>query len=72
MPKTTVPLIEVGALAGTRAALGLGVGLLIADRFTPGRRRSVGWALVAVGVVTTIPLVASILENANGSPTPTV
>jgi hypothetical protein len=48
-------------IAGTRAALGLGIGLLIADQFNPEQRRAVGWTLFAVGVLSTIPLAAEIL-----------
>ena len=63
MPTTTVSLIKIGALAGTRAALGAGVGLLVADRLEPGTRRAVGTTLLAVGVVSTVPLVLSIVHG---------
>ena len=36
--------------------LGAGVALLLADRLSDDTRKGVGWALVAVGVLTTIPL----------------
>ncbi|MCU0271056.1 MAG: hypothetical protein MUF83_20765 [Acidimicrobiales bacterium] len=63
MPTITLSLIKVGALAGTRAALGAGVGLLVADRLEPCTRRAVGTALLAVGVVSTAPLVISIVHG---------
>ena len=63
MPTTTVSLIKIGALAGTRAALGAGVGLLVADRLDPGTRRAVGGVLLAVGVASTVPLVVSIVRG---------
>jgi hypothetical protein len=63
MPTTTMPLFSVGALALTRAALGAGVGLLVADRLEPRMRRVVGVGLLAVGVATTIPVVASIVTG---------
>jgi hypothetical protein len=47
---------ELALIAGTRAALGLGLGLLLANRLTAQERRGAGWALFLVGVVTTIPL----------------
>ena len=56
----TVTIPELALIAGTRAALGAGVGLLLADRLSPEQRRAAGWALFAVGVVTTIPLVAQV------------
>jgi hypothetical protein len=48
-------------IAGTRAALGVGIGLLLADRLSREQRRAAGLALLAVGVVTTFPIVADIL-----------
>ena len=55
----TMPLLFM--IAGTRAALGAGVGLLLADRLSAEQRRAVGWTLVAVGAITTIPLAAQVL-----------
>lgn len=49
----TIP--EVGFIAGTRAALGAGLALLLADRLSAGSRRAVGITLVAIGAATTIP-----------------
>ncbi|HEX4998224.1 MAG TPA: hypothetical protein VFY29_08365 [Terriglobia bacterium] len=50
----TVP--ELLLIAGTRVALGAGVGLLLASRMRDGERRGAGWALLALGALTTIPL----------------
>ena len=36
--------------------LGAGIGLLLADRLSDQQRKSVGWTLVAIGALTTIPL----------------
>jgi len=47
-------------VVGTRAALGFGLGLLLADRVPESRRRTVGLALVAIGVATTIPAAMSV------------
>jgi hypothetical protein len=55
----TIP--EVAMIAGTRAILGAGIGLLVADHLRPENRRTAGWTLVAVGVLTTFPLVADML-----------
>jgi hypothetical protein len=43
-------------IAGTRAALGAGIGLLLADRLPQDQRRAVGWTLLLVGIASTIPL----------------
>jgi hypothetical protein len=56
MLKTELTLPELGLLAGTRGLLGAGLGLLLADRLNPEQRRSIGWTLIAVGALTTIPL----------------
>ena len=61
MIQRTTTLPEVGLIAGTRAALGAGVALLLADRMSREQRRAVGWTLAIVGVVTTFPLLAGFL-----------
>lgn len=61
MIRRSVTLPELGLIGVTRAALGAGIGLLIADRLDEGQRRAVGWTLLGVGVVTTFPLLAQIV-----------
>ena len=36
--------------------LGAGIGLLLADKLSDQQRKGVGWTLVAIGELTTIPL----------------
>ena len=55
MHAKTVTLPELGFIVGTRAALAAGVALLMADKLKGPVRRNVGLALVAIGVVTTVP-----------------
>ena len=55
---TEIQLPELALLAGTRGALGAGIGLLLADKLSDEQRKNIGWTLVAVGVLTTIPLAA--------------
>ena len=62
MRQLRVTFPELALVAVTRAILGAGIGLLIAERLR-GRRRAVGLALVAVGALTTIPLAAEILPK---------
>jgi hypothetical protein len=57
----TIP--ELMLVAGTRVALGVGVGLLLSDRLNKDQRKAAGWALLAVGVVTTIPIVKGVLAK---------
>jgi hypothetical protein len=50
-------------IAGTRIALGAGLGLLISDRLNEDQRKGAGWALLAVGVLTTFPIVRGVLAK---------
>jgi len=50
----TVP--EIGLIAITRGALGVGIGLLLSDGLEKEERQSAGLALLAVGVLTTLPI----------------
>jgi hypothetical protein len=61
MRETRVSLPELGLIAGTRVALGAGLGLLLANRLSPDQRRAAGWALLLVGAVSTIPLALEVL-----------
>jgi len=61
MRETHVKLPTIGLIAGTRVALGIGIGLLLADRLTPEQRQAAGWTLIGVGALTTIPLVLEVL-----------
>lgn len=63
MISRTVTLPELGMIAGTRAALGAGLALLLSDRLDPKPRRAVGWTLLTVGVLTTVPLLAGVLHR---------
>jgi hypothetical protein len=56
MRETRISIPELGLVAGTRAMLGAGIGLLLADRLTDEQRRAIGWTLLFVGVLSTIPL----------------
>jgi hypothetical protein len=57
----TIP--EIMLVAGTRVALGVGVGLLLSDRLNEDQRKAAGWALLAVGVLSTIPIVKGVLAK---------
>jgi hypothetical protein len=61
MRERHVKLPTIGLIAGTRVALGIGIGLLLADQLTPEQRRAAGWTLLALGALTTIPLAMEVL-----------
>ena len=64
MKQVSLTIPEIGLIAGTRAAGGAGLALLLGDRLNPETRRAVGWTLLAIGVITTIPLVAEVMGKA--------
>ncbi len=63
MKETKLTIPELALIAGTRAALGGGAALLLADRLTEDRRKTVGWTLFLTGVITTIPLMILVLAR---------
>lgn len=63
MMKTRLSLLELGLVVGTRAVLAAGVGLLLADRWRRQQRHRIGWTLVAVGALTTLPLARRVIAG---------
>jgi hypothetical protein len=62
-------LPTLGFIAATRAALGVGVGLLVSQRMPVQRRQAIGATLVAIGAATTIPLAMSMFRSGRRSKT---
>ena len=60
MHQNGVTIPELILFGGTRVALGAGIGLLLSNKIGADARRGAGIALVAVGALTTIPLVAEL------------
>jgi hypothetical protein len=67
MRETHLSLPELALIAGTRAMAGAGLGLLLADRLSDGRRKAVGWTLLLVGAATTVPLAMQVLGASRSS-----
>jgi hypothetical protein len=61
MNDRNIKLPTIALIAGTRVALGFGLGLLLADRLSSERRRGAGWAFFAFGALSTIPLAIEVL-----------
>ena len=63
MIKAELTLPEIGLIAVTRGLLGAGIALLLADKLSVEQRKTVGWTLVGVGALTTIPLAFEVLSK---------
>jgi hypothetical protein len=70
MKEHTISLPELALIGGTRGILGMGLGLLLADRLNDEQRRAVGWALFLVGALSTIPLAIEVLGKRPAPPPP--
>jgi hypothetical protein len=57
MKQVLVPMRELEAIAATRFLFGIGAALLLGQFLPPRCRRPLGWALTAIGVLSTPPLV---------------
>jgi EamA domain-containing membrane protein RarD len=63
MKKHEVTIPQIGLMVGTRAMLRAGIALLLSEKLTGEQRRAIGWTLVAVGALTTIPLAVQLLGD---------
>ena len=63
MKERTLTIAEIILIAGTRVALGAGIGLLLSDRLSKDQRKAAGIALAAVGGLTTIPLAMNVIRK---------
>jgi hypothetical protein len=60
MKDLQLSLPELFFVGATRGIAGVGIGLLAAEVVRPDARRSVGWTLLAIGALTTIPIAAKV------------
>jgi len=61
-PRLSLPI--VGLIGATRGMIGIGLGFLLAERLARDDRRKLGFALLATGVASTIPLAITIFRRA--------
>jgi len=64
----SLPMFEFIVI--TRAALGVGAGLLAADRLSAKTRRGVSGLLVALGLLSTIPAVHAVRQTQGNDRSP--
>ena len=65
-----VSLPFIGLFTGTRAMAAGGLALLLADKLELRQRKAIGWTLLAVGLLTTIPLVAMLFGCSDETKSP--
>ena len=70
MSQRAMTIPEIMLIAGTRAALGAGIGLLVGEKLNRDTRRGAAYALLLVGILSTIPIVFGILEKPKVSEIP--
>ena len=63
MLKAELTLPEIALIAATRGLLGAGIALLLAGKLKSEQRNAIGWTLVGVGALTTIPLAIDVFSN---------
>lgn len=67
MAERRVSIPDLILIAGTRVALGVGIGLVLSERLNKDQRRAAGWALLGMGAATTIPLAIKIIGSKSGA-----
>lgn len=67
MRNITLPVPWFAFVVATRAALGVGVGLLLSEKLGAAPRRKAGWILVAIGAATTLPAALAIARRRKAS-----
>lgn len=68
MRQSNLPYPEIGVIAATRMMAGAGLGLLLANKLTDGKRKSVGWQLLALGALSTVPLAIDVYRKSHKMP----
>jgi hypothetical protein len=63
MKKAELTLPQIALIAGTRGLLGAGAGLLLADKLNDDQRRAIGWTLLLIGAISTIPLAIEVMSK---------
>jgi len=66
MKVIALELPTFGFVVATRAMIGVGIGLLVAERIPTPQRRMTGALLLTVGALATIPAIAAIRRSFDG------
>jgi len=63
MMERKLTIAEIILIAGTRVALGAGIGLLLSTKLNNDQRKAAGVALAVVGGLTTFPLALGVMAQ---------
>ena len=63
MLERKLTIAEIILIAGTRVALGAGIGLLLSTKLNNDQRKAAGVALAVVGGLTTFPLALGVMAQ---------
>jgi hypothetical protein len=63
MKQATLTVPEIGIIAATRGMLAAGAMLLLAEKIPQDRRKKIGWPLLALGVISTVPIAMSVIHK---------
>ena len=72
MREISLSVPEIGLMVGTRVALGVGIGLVLSNRLNKDERKAAGLALLAVGIMTTVPIIINIIGKRRDAEKPLV
>jgi hypothetical protein len=68
MIERKLTIAEIILIAGTRVALGAGIGLLLSGRLNRDQRKAAGVALALVGGLSSIPLAINVIGKRGAAP----
>jgi hypothetical protein len=63
MKQATLTIPEIGLIAATRGMLAAGAALMLADRIPKERRKFIALPLLAIGVLSTLPLAIDVIRK---------
>lgn len=63
MKTSALTLPELALIGGTRGMLGAGLGLLLGERLAQSRRVQIGWTLLLIGAISTLPLAMDVFRK---------
>ncbi|HKE40280.1 MAG TPA: hypothetical protein VKG21_10610 [Casimicrobiaceae bacterium] len=63
MKRFDIALPELGFIAATRGMAGAGIGLLLAGYLRDDRRKAIGWTLLTIGALTTVPIALDVFSR---------